>query len=123
MTSSALLSSGSVSLPEDLENWRPVGALLDQRARCFCRISAKRRAGPVTAKPRLRSRAAHAVARVEEHAAVKTFWARGEKYHEQNIEAAGIILEREQELGGSTAGLVIWARLTLRHEAERQAAA
>jgi hypothetical protein len=74
-------------------------------------------------RARLRSRAAHLAERADERRAVKTFWSRGEKYHEQNIEAAGIILEREQEFGGPTAGLVQWARRAIQRETEKKAAA
>jgi hypothetical protein len=52
---------------------------------------------------------------------ISTFWERVEKFQQQNIEAARIILRNVDRYGGEGAGLVRWARLTLAR-AERQAA-
>lgn len=71
----------------------------------------------------VRSRSAHAIARVEERRAVAGFWARAERYSDENRAAAGIILADPEHHGGESAGLVRWARMAMRHEAEGLAAA
>jgi hypothetical protein len=53
---------------------------------------------------------------------ISRFWQRAESYERENIEAAQIILRDVDRHGGETAGLVIWARLTLAHASERRAA-
>jgi hypothetical protein len=53
---------------------------------------------------------------------ISQFWQRVESYERENVEAARIILSDISRHGGETAGLVIWARLTLAHASERRAA-
>lgn len=77
---------------------------------------------PVLPPVRPRTRAAHAVARAAERKAIRTFWSRAEKFGEQNLAAAQIILADLERYGGER-GLVQWARRILHHEAEKQVAA
>jgi hypothetical protein len=72
---------------------------------------------------RPRSRARHLAGLATERQAVKTYWSRGERFADENCSAARIILSDTARHGGEGAALVQWARLALRHEAERQAAA
>jgi hypothetical protein len=55
-------------------------------------------------------------------AAVVRYWERVRGFEEGNRRAAKIILANVAKYGGETAGLVIWARMTLRHNGERRAA-
>jgi hypothetical protein len=67
------------------------------------------------------TKAAHSQ-RAGERKAVAAFWERAERYREQNLEAAKIILGDIGKYGGESAGLIIWARLTMRYEAEQKVA-
>ena len=84
---------------------------------------AEARQSPRRPRARRRSRTSHLAGLATERMAVKTFWDRASKFGGQNLAAARAILEDPEKHGGEGAGLVVWARLTLRHEAERQAAA
>jgi hypothetical protein len=54
---------------------------------------------------------------------ISSFWTRVQRFERENIEASKIILSRAGEFGGEAAGLVRWARLTLRRRGvERRAA-
>jgi hypothetical protein len=60
--------------------------------------------------------------RAAERKAVRLYWARAERYREQNVEAANIILATPASIeffGGQYSGLVRWSRLTLRRESAR----
>ena len=52
---------------------------------------------------------------------ISAFWERAARYVRKNYEAAGIILQDADRHGGETAGLVIWARMTLARAAQRRA--
>ena len=52
-------------------------------------------------------------ARAAEHRAVKLFWQRAERYAQENISAARIILSRAGEFGGPRSGLCQWAAMLL----------
>jgi hypothetical protein len=45
---------------------------------------------------------------------ISSFWTRVQKFHQQNLESARIILREVERYGGETAGLVIWARMVVR---------
>lgn len=51
--------------------------------------------------------------------AVRLFSERAERYREQNLAAAHILVANVEVFGGPRAGLILWARLTLRREQAR----
>jgi len=64
--------------------------------------------------------------RASESRAVKGFWAKVERYRDEQLAAAKAILETPASIaqnGGEGSAVVAWARLALVHYAERKAAA
>jgi hypothetical protein len=53
---------------------------------------------------------------------IRNFWSRQAAFQQQNLAAASVILQDIGRYGGETAGLIIWARLTLARHTERRAA-
>jgi len=65
------------------------------------------------------------VQRATDRKAVSAFWARAERYRDEQLVAAKAILETPTSIaqnGGEGSAVVSWARLALLHEAERKAA-
>jgi hypothetical protein len=78
---------------------------------------------PRQKRARQQSRASHHAARAEERKAIKGFWARAEKFSDENRIAAEIIVSDVERYGGEGSALVQWARRAIQREAEKQAAA
>ena len=81
------------------------------------------RQSPRRPHARLRSRATHHSERAESRKAVAGFWARAEKFSDENSAAARIILADVERHGGEGAGLVLWARRATQRETEKRTAA